>query len=272
LSLSNVLNYDKVAITPSIYKIINKSDIETRFVSIRNRNTFHESLSNEIIKDNQNVTNLEKKYDGDLLPLLYKSIDSNSSRKIITFHLTGSHYIYKKRYPVEFNCFAPNIFEANYLSSLRYTDFVLSQIIKYIEKNKNPFVLVYISDHGEYANDNGDGIYGHGFKKLVADEIEIPLVFVYNKKFREKYQGVINQINKHRESKVSLDNISHTLLGLLGVKDLKYYDSSYDIVSKDFKEHTRYVINRDMEISDIDNIKFESTSKRVKREFKDICK
>jgi heptose-I-phosphate ethanolaminephosphotransferase len=182
LSFSNASHYNKVSVTPSIFKILKPTDIETTFVTIRNKNSFHESLLNEIIKDNRNITNLDKKYDGDLLPDLYKYIDNNSDKKkLITFHLTGSHYIYKKRYPIEFNCFEPDIFEANYLSSLRYTDFVLSKIIKYIEKNSKPYVLIYISDHGEYANDNGDEIYGHGFKKLTKNEIEIPLVFVYNK-------------------------------------------------------------------------------------------
>ena len=272
LSMTNALNYDKVSITPSIFKILRQTNIETTFVSIRNQNTFHESLANEIIKDNTNIINSDEKHDGDLLPSLYKIINTNpNQKKLITFHLTGSHYIYKKRYPVEYNCFTPDILEGNYLSSLRYTDFVLSEIIKYVEKNQKPYILVYISDHGEYANDNGDEIYGHGFKTLVANEIEIPLIFVYNSKFKKKCKSLINQINKHKKSKVSLDNISHILLGLLGISDSKYYDSSYNVASKDFREHNRYVINRDMEISNIKDIKFNNNFKKNIK-FKEICK
>ncbi|WP_420885688.1 sulfatase-like hydrolase/transferase [Candidatus Reidiella endopervernicosa] len=46
-----------------------------------------------------------------------------------------------------------------------------------------PYVVIYLSDHGEYVNDEGDQIYGHGFKAISRGEIDIPLVFLFNDEY-----------------------------------------------------------------------------------------
>jgi len=269
-SMSNALNYNQSSLLPSVFKIINHAGIKTAYVSIRNRNSYHESFSNELVKDNEIIERIDGKYDEDLLDVVNKNINKKK-KQLLTVHLSGSHYNYKDRYPPDFNCFVPDNYEANYFSSIRYTDFVLSKIIREMDKNGKPCVLIYTSDHGEYLNDDGDNIYGHGFKKITRNEIDIPLIFIYNNEFVKKYNDVINLIKIRRDDNVSLDNISHTILGLIGVSDLNYYSEKYDISSEKFMKHPRYLIDRSLNVLNIKDVKFENNSKKSNIKIKNIC-
>ncbi len=269
LSVSNAINYDKIPVTPSVYKILKKTSINTVFITRRNINSFQNNLVTIIMRDNKVFEAVNDKYDGDLLPLVYKQLNKNE-KNLITVHLSGSHYKYDTRYPKEHTCFEPKKPESNYLSSVRYTNFVLSKIIEKMKTLNRPYVLIYLPDHGEYVNDNGDHLYGHGFKALTRNEIEIPLVFIFNDKFIKEKMDLIKQVDQYKHKKISLDNISHSLLGILGVEDLSY-DNTYDLSSKKFIEHPRIIIDRNLNIHDANKINFISSSNNEKG-IKDICK
>ena len=93
------------------------------------------------------------KYDESLLPYLTR-IDPNVNNFIV-LHLMGSHIYYNNRYPDEWAKFAAEDGESamtsapSYANSILYTDYILSQIFSYAEKNLNLRAMVYFSDHGE---------------------------------------------------------------------------------------------------------------------------
>lgn len=259
ISMSSTAGFGKIESYPSIYRMVNNAGVETVYLANKAQNTFFESVINAIMQDNKvRINNASgTDYDGDALDYLFEiTNDGSRSSKLITFQLAGSHYKYDIRYPAEQDCFEPAIEEAFYLSSIRYTDLVLSEIAKNVNKNEKPHVIIYTSDHGEYVNDEGDEIFGHGFKQFVRDEIEVPLVFIFNDAFVKKNPNLVDVVRRHQQSPVSHDNVSHTVLGMLGVSDGKYYNASYDIASEAFLEHERSIVDMDMKAIPIETYSF----------------
>lgn len=85
--------------------------------------------------------------------------------QFFVLHSLGSHFRYEHRYPASFEHFLPilgrsasyaMISEENkdklvnaYDNSILYTDFFLSELIRYVASLNRPAAVVYISDHGE---------------------------------------------------------------------------------------------------------------------------
>ncbi|QKQ26916.1 sulfatase-like hydrolase/transferase [Candidatus Reidiella endopervernicosa] len=108
---------------PSIYKILNQAGVISTLVSKNHGVTLHEQLIDVIVKDNANAVGGASIYDVDLLAHMSDALaESDSGSDFITLRLLGSHQRYKDRYPSDHDCFSPDTPEANYLSSIRYTD------------------------------------------------------------------------------------------------------------------------------------------------------
>ncbi|MDO8414765.1 MAG: phosphoethanolamine transferase [Agitococcus sp.] len=74
----------------------------------------------------------------------------------LVLHTLGSHIPFERRYPNAFKKWAVPEAEypksqtvANYSNTILYTDYVLEQVMKKMELEKRPALLVYVSDHGE---------------------------------------------------------------------------------------------------------------------------
>ena len=112
--------------------------------------------------------------DGDLLPDLRRLLADDDPRKAVFVHLIGSHSAYVNRYPDEFRHFdgqAPGRtlspsklqFLNAYDDSIRYTDWVLSEIVAALKSVDGITCMLYFSDHGEDIYDSTDArIMGHG--------------------------------------------------------------------------------------------------------------
>ena len=112
--------------------------------------------------------------DGDMLPDLRRLLANDEPRKAVFVHLIGSHSAYVNRYPDEFRHFegqAPGRtlppaklqFLNAYDDSIRYTDWVLSEIVAALRSVAGASCLLYFSDHGEDIYDSTDArIMGHG--------------------------------------------------------------------------------------------------------------
>jgi heptose-I-phosphate ethanolaminephosphotransferase len=103
-------------------------------------------------------------YDGKLIPWVEEAMEG-AGKKAVFVHLVGSHTGYSRRYPAEFRFFKDkeglsgfalkHYREVNhYDNSIRYTDFLISELAALSEKN-NAF-LIYIADHGEEVFDRSN--------------------------------------------------------------------------------------------------------------------
>ncbi len=132
-------------------------------------------------------------YDEDVIPLLQENLRSyRSGQRFVVLHLGGGSHgpIYKDRYPPEFQKFQPMCNDADvanrctieqlynsYDNTILYVDHVLGRIVQSLDASGAPYVLIYMSDHGESLLD--DGRMFHGMPPGIAlppEQAEVPLI------------------------------------------------------------------------------------------------
>ena len=90
----------------------------------------------------------------------------------IVLHTYGSHFNYHERYPAEFRIYTPDKAEGirqsykkelrnAYDNSIRYTDYVLGEIVDMLKKKEVCASMLYLSDHGEDIFDDARARYLH---------------------------------------------------------------------------------------------------------------
>lgn len=153
-------------------------------------------------------------YDEVLIPALEIALNEPDEKKLIILHTLGSHTPYHFRYPSTFTYFNPvpannsfidifnknqaNLVRNSYDNSIRYTEYILNEIISVLDKMNTYTALWYVSDHGETFIDEGCATAGHGFAS--KHNFHIPLVFwasdIYKQKNREKFQALMKLKNR----------------------------------------------------------------------------
>lgn len=134
-----------------------------------------------------------KCYDEDVVPLLEGDLATyRSGYRFIVLHLGGGSHgpIYVDRYPPEFQRFEPMCRDADvanectkeellnsYDNTILYVDFVLGEIIDRLERSGTPYVLIYLSDHGESLLEEGRMFHGMppGIS-LPPEQADVPLI------------------------------------------------------------------------------------------------
>ena len=134
-----------------------------------------------------------KCYDEDVIPLLESNVATyESGYRFIVLHLGGGSHgpIYSDRHPPEFQQFKPMCNDADvagrctleqlynsYDNTILYVDHVLGRAIQALDRSRVPYVLIYLSDHGESLLE--DGVMFHGVPPgltLPDEQSQIPLI------------------------------------------------------------------------------------------------
>ena len=183
--------------------------------------------------------------DGLLLDALKNNLKQLGQKDaVIVFHLKGSHGpAYYENYPPKFSNFEPSCLNSDlrvcnhdavintYDNSIRYTDFVLNEMINILKK-QNVFkytALIFTSDHGESIGEHG--LYGHCAPNILApkEQTEIPLLFWASDSFAVEKKLSLSCVQAHAlNGKFSHDNIFHSILGLLDIRT-SVYESKLDM-------------------------------------------
>lgn len=155
-------------------------------------------------------------------------------RGFALLHLNGSHGPeYFTKYPPEFeefrptcqttlinNCDHQSLVNA-YDNSLRYTDWILAQLIADLDAlPETQVLLLYLSDHGQSLGENG--IYLHGLPNALAPEEQrmIPFLIWMDDDFAGAHG--LDPSTLGREITDPQDRIFSTVLGALGVQSPAY--------------------------------------------------
>ena len=263
LSVCPAREFGEIARRPSILRILKSAGLESVLVSNQPKRGFHDNLISAFMEDAARKTYLEdrgKLFDLELVPPLLRELERPSrGARLITLHLAGSHFAYQDNYPPDQAFFPASSIENHYLNSIRYTDAVMRRINRAVMEADRPVVLLYTSDHGEYLNDFGDGFYDHGNRNhLTRFEIEIPFLVTFNRRFLEQWGPEVARMRGRPARAVSHDNISHTLLGLMGVADAQYRPQ-YDLSSPAFVENRRFIVERTNTVTPLEKVRFDQT-------------
>ena len=170
--------------------------------------------------------------DGDMLPDIQKILDNNENKKVIFVHLIGSHAAYVNRYPAEFRHFTGKVpnkklssknqeFLNTYDDSIRYTDWVLSEIIKKLKEKGGINYLLYFSDHGEDVFDtNTHKLLGHS--ELANEPMTSVPLRIWLTKELEKMRPDIRKRAKHLNKTYKLEDLIHTVIDISSLSNPDY--------------------------------------------------
>lgn len=156
--------------------------------------------------------------------------------QIILLHALGSHFKYSRRYPSEFSYFLPaskptdgydilkeenkSLLINTYDNSIRYTDYVLHELISWMDSLNKAAVLIYISDHGESFWDDERKLSLHGSYELSEAEYHIPCFIWYSNEFLQQQPQKIHTLEKNKHIPQNSSTIFHTLLHLADIVEI----------------------------------------------------
>jgi lipid A ethanolaminephosphotransferase len=184
------------------------------------------------------------RFDEVLLKGLKERIDSSRGDVLIVLHMLGNHGpAYFERYPPAFRRWQPTCDSTQlsdcsrealvntYDNAILYTDHVLGRAIELLAGIEGRDTgLIYVSDHGESLGEHN--FYLHGLPYVIAprEQTAVPMVMWLSPGLREK-AGVANDCLAARAVRpASHDDLSHTLLGLMGI-ETAVYEPAHDLTA-----------------------------------------
>lgn len=130
-----------------------------------------------------------RKPDEALLPAINRFLHS-AERTAAVVHLQGSHFDYVNRYPADAASIPVDgltglaLERAQYANSEAYTAGLLARILRTLDNDERPAVVLFTSDHGENLKDDARHLWRHGGSKLVsAAEIKVPGFVAWNQSY-----------------------------------------------------------------------------------------
>ena len=154
---------------------------------------------------------------------------------VLVMHQMGSHGpAYYKRTTPAFKKFTPEC-QSNALqecerqqvinafdNTIVYTDHFLSQTIGWLKHQKQPAVMMYVSDHGESLGENN--IYLHGLPYRVAPEEQkrVPWITWMSDSYQQQQHLPLECMRSKVTQPFTHDAYFHSVLGLANVKTTLY--------------------------------------------------
>ncbi|WP_346882820.1 phosphoethanolamine transferase [uncultured Algibacter sp.] len=252
LTLGNYENPKKVLALP-ITTLFNKSGFKTFWISNHsmafNPGSALARVSNEAQSkffNSKEVVMNNLKHDGELLTKVDQALKDQANHKVIFLHLIGAHFTYKNRYPEEFDFFKDKpktkfdnefVFEKinNYDNAVRYSDFIVNQVLQKIKKVKNNSYLMYFSDHGEEVFQD-DNFYGHLEDRPTKNTFTIPFIVWYSKSFKYPNDYFFDENRKYMT-----DDLWHSIAHISRL-ECPLVDNTRSIFSLNFKKRKRIIL------------------------------
>jgi heptose-I-phosphate ethanolaminephosphotransferase len=239
---------------PSLFELFNRAGYETYFISNQPYGGRYETSYDLLLTQakHQHNPSLQKKPDGVIFPYLQEALGDKKKNKLIVIHLMGNHMAYIFRYPKEYDVFhndsddfiqskakymTPEAVKTidRYDNSVRYNDFVISNIIRFAKASNNPSAVVYFSDHGEEVYDLRD-FAGHAYEKVSSYMCEIPFLVWRSPSFAN-YRTDLAFDSKRP---FSTADFLYSITDLAGLR-YENFDASRSLFNQAFKPRERYV-------------------------------
>jgi glucan phosphoethanolaminetransferase (alkaline phosphatase superfamily) len=188
--------------------------------------------------------------DGDLIQPLRRVIASGPENLFIVLHMMGSHRKYDYRYPSGFAHWEPtqlsptgdgNPFERprnSYDNSIRYSDYVLAQVIDVLKHSGAITALWYESDHGEVLPTPECHKEGHDLGTW--HEFEIPAFFWYSDGYRQAFPERVAAVHANANRRTLSGDTFESMIDMSGVT-FPGHNEAWSLFSPEWRYHTRWV-------------------------------
>ncbi len=186
------------------------------------------------------------KHDGELLDKVDEALKDDFPHKIIFLHLIGAHFSYENRYPEKFNVFTDKPktqFKDNiayqkinhYDNAVRYSDFIVNEVLQKLKAERANSYLMYFSDHGEEVFQD-ENFYGHLEDRPTKNTFAIPFILWYNKGFKYPKDYVFD-----KDRKYMTDDLWHSIAHISGLQS-DFIDTKRSIFSSTFVNRKRVIL------------------------------
>jgi len=182
-------------------------------------------------------------YDEEMLFGLTDRLKDLKQNAVIVFHDMGSHGpSYWQRYPPRFEKFKPvcrtselwkcthEAIVNTYDNTILYADNVLAERIRLLQSLSHvDSLLIYISDHGESLGEYGLYLHGTPYAFAPEEQTRVPYLIWMSEGYRRRFSIKEHCLRSLNHRALSHDNIYHTVLGALGVRD-GFYNGYLDVI------------------------------------------
>ncbi len=220
-------------------RLLGRAD-ETHFLNTSNAGGYYSATSHDSVL---------------LKPLRQKA--SRAGDTAIILHLMGSHSKYSMRFPRHMARFADippdaqkhsldkrHIQEINdYDNSVAYTDFILEQILRILEKQSRPTAFLFFSDHGEAMYEDGH-TRGHAENAGSRYMFEIPFLIWLSPEYRKERPAFFERLKDYTARPWQTDDLIYPLLDLAGIT-FAGIQTSKNILSPDYIPEKRVMGGKD---------------------------
>lgn len=170
-------------------------------------------------------------YDDVLIGAFSRVLAQGAQKQLIVLHTLGSHFSYADRYPDSFDLFQPsgkgqalgmhdraNKEKLNnaYDNTVAYTDYVLFNLIRQLEKQQAVSGLLLVSDHGENLFDGDCDKSGHGHN--TEFDHRVAALWWSSAAFNRNYAAQQQRMAARRDAPLLTSQTFHTLLDLAQIR------------------------------------------------------
>jgi lipid A ethanolaminephosphotransferase len=161
-------------------------------------------------------------------------LDKNNQKpQLIVLHQMGSHgpaYFKRSKSPYQpfqptcntnaiQGCSADELKNTSYDNSIVYTDYVLAQMIKTLQDQKQYQTgFWYLSDHGESTGEHGLYLHGAPYGIAPTQQTHVPMLMWFSEYWQQYNTQQVNCLKAQTGKMLSQDNLFPSLLSLLGIK------------------------------------------------------
>ena len=224
----------------SIIDVLNRANIETYWLSNQNMLGGWDNLVSVMAHSANHITSINtsigytitaQKYDGELIQKVAKILSQKSEKnRVIFVHLMGNHTTYYTRYPNRYKRYKRNNYIDQYDNSVLYNDYVVSSILKELQKQKGITGFIYMPDHADDVEKN----LGHSSAHFTIEMTQIPMIISFNQSYKKRYSNRYQTLLKNRYRLFSNDLFYDTLIGIFDIKTNRY-SRKYDLSSNNYQ-------------------------------------
>ena len=233
--------------------LFNEAGFDTWFISNQSRQG---AMIDHLAHDAKHLIYIRSpRHDTQLLDEMRKVLEKSDEQKIrFILHCYGSHFSYHQRYPREFAHFQPDndvaiakqhrpMLVNAYDNSIRYTDYVLSQIIDYLGSLENTSsALLYCADHGEDLIDDDRERFLHASPTTTAYQLYVASLAWFSDSYREHFPEKAAAAEANETAPATTHALFHTMADMASIRG-RFLSTKVSLVSSDFdrKAPRRYL-------------------------------
>lgn len=180
----------------------------------------------------------------DDIPIKIDSLSSLYPKTFFIVQFLGNHSPYINYRPEDMIFKGGKTVDA-YDNTIRHSDYVISSMIKAIDKPHYISTFLMVSDHGE--DFTSDKFGGHGAScNPSKEEYHVPLIIWLSTRWAESFPDKVNYIKERKDNPVNADNVFYTVCDMAGIRlSPPFSKPEWSIVSKDFQTHRRKLLTPD---------------------------